>query len=83
MELPVALCRKLRLPKGSTFGDAIAFNQVLEAAQGSIKHAKEITDRIEGKAVQKIKLANDDDTPLSITVKLVKAAADKSGDSRS
>ena len=64
-ELPDPL-RKVRvgrawieLPKGSTFLDLISFGQCLEAAKGNTAAAKEIADRVEGKARQSLDVQGD------------------------
>ena len=52
--LPKELLAITDLPEGSTYGDALAMRQFREALAGSTSGAKEITDRLEGKARQPV-----------------------------
>jgi hypothetical protein len=57
-ELPDDFQRVLRLPKGATFGDAIAMGQVRAAIKGRTDAAREVREAIEGKATQRIEIAD-------------------------
>ncbi len=45
---------KLRLPKGSTWADAMAVGQIRSAVKGKTDAAREIADRVEGKTAQAV-----------------------------
>jgi hypothetical protein len=55
--LPDDLRRKLRLPKGASWADAMALGQLRSAVKGNTVAAKEIADRIEGRVTQPISWA--------------------------
>jgi hypothetical protein len=57
-ELPEDIRRVLRLPKGATFGDAIAMGQARAAIKGKTDAAREFREAIEGKATQRIEIAD-------------------------
>ena len=64
--LPEAVRLKLGLKEGATYGHAVAFRQVQRAILGETQAAKEITDRVEGKAVARH--AGGDGGPLVIDI---------------
>jgi Family of unknown function (DUF5681) len=57
--------------KKRTYADLLAEAQFREAIKGKTQAAREVTDRLEGKAMQPIELSNREDQPLqvSLTVK--------------
>ena len=57
-ELPDDFQRVLRLPKGATFGDDIAMGLVRAAIKGRTDAAREVREAIEGKATQRIEIAD-------------------------
>jgi hypothetical protein len=59
--VPVELRRKLRIPKGAdlTFAQATALSQFSAAIRGRTDASKEVTDRLEGKAKQEVRITND------------------------
>jgi hypothetical protein len=57
-ELPEALRKELSLPKGATYGDAIAMGLVRAAIKGETGAAREVREAIEGKATQRIEIAD-------------------------
>lgn len=67
--LPEPDRKKLCLPKGATWGDAIAASQVLQARKGNVLAAKEITDRVEGKVPQAI--TGEDGEPVQMQIAVV------------
>ncbi len=54
MKMPDEMRRKLQMPEGSTFGDAVAFRIFMGALKGAPASAREIREAIEGKAAQRI-----------------------------
>ena len=56
--LPEAERKRLKLPAGSTYADAITFQQFLVAMQGDTTAIREIREAIEGKAT--IRVAEED-----------------------
>jgi hypothetical protein len=58
MKLPDDLQKVLHLPKGATFGDAIAMGQARAAIKGKTEAAREFREAIEGKATQRIEIAD-------------------------
>lgn len=71
LPLPEKIRKTLNLEKGATFYQAIAVSQIFAAVKGSVKHAKEIADRVEGKAIQKIEIAGEGGSGLSLKVEFV------------
>jgi hypothetical protein len=57
-ELPKALRKELALPRGATYGDAIALGQARAAIRGKTDAAREVREAIEGKATQRIEIAD-------------------------
>jgi hypothetical protein len=53
--VPEGLRIKLRLSKGTTYGDALAFAQFRRAIRGKTDAASEIREAIEGKSGQRVK----------------------------
>ncbi|MGA7918572.1 MAG: DUF5681 domain-containing protein [Candidatus Acidiferrales bacterium] len=53
-ELPDDICRALDLPRGATFGDAIALAQARQAIKGETAAAKEIREAIEGRSIEQV-----------------------------
>ena len=70
-ELPDDLQKLLRLPKGATYGDAIAMGQVRAAIKGKTEAAREFREAIEGKATQRIEIA---DTTIADAFEKIKEA---------
>ena len=64
--LPEAVRLKLGLKEGATYGHAVAFRQVQKSIQGETQAAKEITDRVEGRAVARH--AGPDGGPLELDI---------------
>lgn len=54
LPMPDDIRRKLKMPEGSTFGDAVAFRIFLGAIKGAPAAARELREAIEGKAAQRI-----------------------------
>ncbi len=57
--IPAKIARKLRLPKGSTWRDTIAYAILQQAANGNVRAAAEVREAIEGKATQRIELSGE------------------------
>lgn len=55
-ELPDDIRRALDLPRGATFGDAVALAQVRQAIKGETAAAKEIREAIEGRSITGVAL---------------------------
>jgi hypothetical protein len=66
IKLPDEIRITLGMRKGSTVGDALARKMVIKAINGSIDAAREITDRVEGKAPQAIRFEGDALLPAPI-----------------
>ena len=64
--LPHALRISLKLPKGTTWTDALTMAQLLLAIKGNTQAAKEITDRVEGKVAQQAEVANSENPSPSV-----------------
>ncbi len=64
--LPEAVAKKLRALgfKGKTWGAAYAFRAGVQAVLGDIPALREITDRVEGRTVQKQELTGAEGQPL-------------------
>jgi hypothetical protein len=71
LELPAEWKRRLRLPAGirrhvKTLGDLQVLAQFQGALKGKTEAAREITDRIEGKATQRIEAANGEEILIRV-----------------
>lgn len=53
-ELPDGIRRALELPRGATFGDAIALAQARQAIKGETSAAKEMREAIEGRSTEQV-----------------------------
>ena len=67
-ELPEEIRRSARMPKGSTWADAIALQMARQALKGEVPAAKEIREAIEGKAMQRIELSRSEEKPAELMV---------------
>jgi hypothetical protein len=56
--LEESLRLELKMPKGSTYGDAMALGQGRAAIKGNTSAAREIREAIEGKATQRIEFTD-------------------------
>jgi len=65
--LPEEVRARLGLPKAATWADAIAVGQIRSAVKGKTDAAREIADRTEGKAVNKLALTDPKGRGLSLT----------------
>lgn len=54
IQLEPRLCEELKLPKGSTFGDAVTIMQFRKALEGRTEAIREIREAIEGKAIARV-----------------------------
>jgi len=82
--LPEAVRLKLGLKEGATYGHAVAFRQVQKAILGETQAAREITDRVEGKAVARIAGAEGGPVEINIADRIaqLRAAKDATRDQR-
>lgn len=64
--LPEPIRRKLKLKKGATYGEALSLSLFMQAIKGKVAAAKEITDRIEGRPLQGLRIERDDGGPVQI-----------------
>ena len=62
--LPDEVRRKLKLEEGATYGDALAYRIFMAAITGKHEAAKEITDRVEGRAPQSMQISGPNGKPL-------------------
>ena len=69
LPLPDDLRHKLKLPKGSTYREAVALRQFHAAIKGLSTAAREIREAIEGKATQRVELTGAGGKPLNPTSK--------------
>lgn len=53
-ELPDEICTALSLPRGATFGDAIALAQARQAIKGETAAAKQMREAIEGRSITQV-----------------------------
>jgi hypothetical protein len=72
--LEEALRLELKIPKGSTYGDALARAQWRAAIKGNTGAAREIREAIEGKATQRIEIA--DNTRAEAFARMTEAELD-------
>jgi uncharacterized protein DUF5681 len=56
--LPDVIRLRLKLKKGATVGDAIARAMAWQAIRGDVPAVREITDRLEGRATERIELTD-------------------------
>jgi hypothetical protein len=68
MELPMEVCRAMKLEKGSTWADAIAIAIARKAITGDVAAAKEMREAVEGKATQRIELTSPEDKGFELHV---------------
>lgn len=74
MALPEKVRRVMDMPKGSTWGDAIVLARMREAiTRGGTFAAKEIADRVEGKATQRVDIVPTNQRKIEIAVKFTQA----------
>ena len=66
MLLPDNERRKFKVPKGSTYGDAIAMAQAYAAINGDTSAAREIREAIEGKATARHEITGEDGCPVKV-----------------
>jgi hypothetical protein len=71
--LPEDLRVALKLQQGATYGDAIALGQARAAIKGKTDAAREIADRVDGRARQQMELSGPGGDPIEITERLVRA----------
>jgi Family of unknown function (DUF5681) len=64
--LPDEIRLRLRLPKGATWADAMALGQLRSAVKGKTDAAREIADRVDGKAMQLVELSGPDGGPIVV-----------------
>ena len=57
--LPDELVRLLKVKKGTTYGEAIAFGQAISAIKGKADSAREIREALEGKATQRVEVTGE------------------------
>lgn len=66
--LPDDLRSKLKLPRGATWADAMALGQLRSAVQGNTAAAREIADRVEGRARLPVEVETPENEALRIEV---------------
>ena len=66
MRMPDQLCAKVGLPKGASYARGLAKALVDRAIKGDTAAAREITDRIEGKAVARLEHTGAEGTPVEL-----------------
>jgi hypothetical protein len=66
--LPDDIRRKLGLPKSATWADAMAVGQIRSAVRGKTDAAREIVDRLEGRARQAVEVSGADGGPIDVTI---------------
>lgn len=64
LPLPDDVRRALKLDKGATYGDALAFRIILSAIKGRPDAAREVADRVEGKPRQRVEVTGADGKPI-------------------
>lgn len=67
--------RKYGLKPNATWADAISLGLARQAIAGNVAAAKELTDRVEGKATQRIELLSHEDRSVEITVQFEQMVA--------
>ena len=72
--LPEDLRAGLKLKKGATYGDAIVLGQARAAIKGKTDAAREIADRVEGKAHQPVEMSGSITTDLAELIEAVRKA---------
>jgi hypothetical protein len=65
-QLPKDVCRKLNLPEGATYGDALAMGQVNAAMRGDTSAAREIREAVEGKVTARHEISGPDGGPVKM-----------------
>lgn len=66
--LPEDVRDALRLPKGASYGDAIALAQFRAAIKGKTEAAREIREAIEGKSTQRFEATGANGEPIAMSV---------------
>ena len=64
MPLDEELRAVLKLPKGATYGDALAFAQFRSAIKGKADAAREIREAVEGRTAQRLELTGAEGGPI-------------------
>ena len=64
----LARCKVPGDPQGRTYAELLAEAQFWAAIGGATTAAREITDRLEGKSVQRVDVGNLDETPLELNL---------------
>ena len=54
------------MKKGATYGEALSLSLFMQAIKGKVAAAKEITDRIEGRPLQGLRIERDNGGPVQI-----------------
>lgn len=67
MRLPEALREQLKLPKGATYLTALALRQMQAALKPDTAAAREVTDRVQGRATARIEHTGADGGPIAVT----------------
>ena len=71
--LPEELKVALKLQPGATYGDAIVLAQARAALKGKTEAAREITDRVDGKARQQVEVSGRNGGPVDLYELLAEA----------
>ena len=64
--LPEDVCKAAKLRKGSTWADLAALSMAKAAVKGRVDAAREIADRLEGKATQPVEVTGEEDGSVSV-----------------
>jgi hypothetical protein len=64
-----AILKKLKLPESATWADASVWKLILKAAAGEISAIKEMADRIEGKAPERLEISGPE--RKQVTIRLI------------
>jgi Family of unknown function (DUF5681) len=64
----LARCKVPGDPEGRTYAERLAEAQFWAAIGGATAAAREITDRLEGKSLQRVEVGNLDETPLELNL---------------
>ena len=71
--MPESARRRLGLPKGATYARKLAKALVDRAVRGDTAAARELTDRIEGKAVARLEHAGSECASIEVSTEAVDA----------
>ena len=69
--LPDDVCKSVRLKRGSTWADLIALGMAKAAVKGRAESAREIADRVEGKATQPVEVTGENAGPVKWVIEVI------------